>query len=68
MSDRPPSWDELPEFLTLREVSTLTRTSPSNCYEAARSGWLASIATKCGSQYRFSKRRLRILLEGEEAS
>ena len=67
-SDRPPGWADLPPMLTLREVATLCRVSPTSTYEACRrsDGWLHDIATKCGSQWRIPRDRLRAQLEGGE--
>jgi hypothetical protein len=56
-------------MLTLREVATLCRVSPTSTYEACRrsDGWLHDIATKCGSQWRIPRDRLRARLEGGKA-
>jgi len=61
----PLSWAELPPMLTLSEVAALCRVSATSTYEACRrsDGWLHDIATKCGSQWRIPRDRLRAQLE-----
>jgi hypothetical protein len=63
--DRRLSWEDLPQMLTLSECAALCRVSPTSTYEACRrsDGWLHDIATKCGSQWRIPRDRLRAPLE-----
>ncbi len=59
-----PSWDSLPELLTVRETSALLRVSQNSVYEAVASGTLRHIVYRWGRSIRIPKQALRRLVEG----
>jgi excisionase family DNA binding protein len=63
MESRVKTWDELPEFMKVKEVAEHLDTSTNWVYEAATSGCLKGTATRLGRSIRIRKDALRQLLE-----